>query len=123
MSRPKKKEINLSKDSILALLQEVYNELVEQRSTALRVQNKMLALLKDPQDMREIGPVLEKQQKIINDVVEKKLTLAKLQALIWEKSQVNDDNMNLTDIDDEMLQSLIQKDIETVDSNNKYKMS
>ena len=122
MSRPKKKEINLSKDSILALLQEVYNELVEQRSTALRVQNKMLALLKDPQDMREIGPVLEKQQKIINDVVEKKLTLAKLQALIWEKSQVNDDNMNLTDIDDEMLQSLIQKDIETVDSNNKYKM-
>ena len=123
MSRPKKKEINLSKDSILALLQEVYNELVEQRSTALRVQNKMLALLKDPQDMREIGPVLEKQQKIINDVVEKKLTLAKLQALIWEKSQVNDDNMNLTDIDEEMLQSLIQKDIETVDSNNKYKMS
>ena len=123
MSRPKKKEINLSKDSILALLQEVYNELVEQRSTALRVQNKMLALLKDPQDMREIGPVLEKQQKIINDVVEKKLTLAKLQAVIWEKSQVNDDNMNLTDIDDEMLQSLIQKDIETVDSNNKYKMS
>jgi hypothetical protein len=123
MSRPKKKEINLSKDSILALLQEVYNELVEQRSTALRVQNKMLALLKDPQDMREIGPVLEKQQKIINDVVEKKLTLVKLQALIWEKSQVNDDNMNLTDIDDEMLQSLIQKDIETVDSNNKYKMS
>ena len=123
MSRPKKKEINLSKDSILALLQEVYNELVEQRSTALRVQNKMLALLKDPQDMREIGPVLEKQQNIINDVVEKKLTLAKLQALIWEKSQVNDDNMNLTDIDDEMLQSLIQKDIETVDSNNKYKMS
>jgi uncharacterized protein YggL (DUF469 family) len=83
----------------------------------------MLALLKDPQDMREIGPVLEKQQKIINDVVEKKLTLAKLQSLIWEKSQVNDDNMNLTDIDDEMLQSLIQKDIETVDSNNKYKMS
>ncbi len=123
ISRPKKKEINLSKDSILALLQEVYNELVEQRSTALRVQNKMLALLKDPQDMREIGPVLEKQQKIINDVVEKKLTLAKLQSLIWEKSQVNDDNMNLTDIDDEMLQSLIQKDIETVDSNNKYKMS
>ena len=122
MSRPKKKEINLSKDSILSLLQEVYNELVEQRSTALRVQNKMLALLKDPQDMREIGPVLEKQQKIINDVVEKKLTLAKLQSSIWEKSQFNEDNMNLTDIDDEMLQSLIQKDLESVESNNKYKM-
>lgn len=123
MSRPKKKEISLNKDSVLSLLQEIYNELVEQRSTAIRVQNKMLALLKDPEDMTVIGPVLEKQQKIINDVVEKKLTLAKLQSSIWEKSQVNEDNMNLTDIDDEMLQSLIQKDIETVDSNNKYKMS
>ena len=122
MSRPKKKEINLSKDSILALLQEVYNELVEQRSTALRVQNKMLALLKDPQDMREIGPVLEKQQKIINDVVEKKLTLAKLQSTIWEKSNTKeDDNMSLSDIDDDMLQSLINKDIESM-ADKPYKL-
>jgi hypothetical protein len=121
MSRPKKKEINLSKDSILSLLQEIYNELVEQRSTAIRVQNKMLALLKDPEDMTLIGPVLEKQQKIINDVVEKKLTLAKLQSSIWEKSQVSEDNMNLTDIDDDMLQSLIQKDIDNIESDNTYK--
>ena len=121
MSRPKKKEILLSKDSILSLLQEVYNELVEQRSTAIRVQNKMLALLKDPQDMREIGPVLEKQQKIINDVVEKKLTLAKLQSTIWEKSQTQDD-MSLSDIDDDMLQSLIDRDIENIDSDNSYKI-
>jgi len=121
MSRPKKKEINLSKDSILSLLQEIYNELVEQRSTAIRVQNKMLALLKDPEDMTLIGPVLEKQQKIINDVVEKKLTLAKLQSSIWEKSQTNENSMDLTDIDDEMLQSLIQKDIDNIESDNTYK--
>ncbi len=63
MSRPKKKEIALNKDSVLSLLQEIYNELVEQRSTAIRVQNKMLAMLKDPEDMTVIGPVLEKQQK------------------------------------------------------------
>ena len=95
MSRPKKKEISLNKDSVLSLLQEIYNELVEQRSTAIRVQNKMLALLKDPEDMTVIGPVLEKQQKIINDVVEKKLTLAKLQSTIWEKSNnKEDDNMS-----------------------------
>lgn len=122
MSRPKKKEINLSKESILALLQEVYNELVEQRSTAIRVQNKMLSVLKDPQDMREIGPVLEKQQKIINDVVEKKLTLAKLQSLIWEKSLVTEDSMMLTDIDDDMLQSLIQQDVKNIESDKSYKM-
>jgi hypothetical protein len=121
MSRPKKKEINLSKDSILSLLQEIYNELVEQRSTAIRVQNKMLTMLKDPSDMREIGPVLEKQQKIINDVVEKKLTLAKLQSSIWEKSQTTEESMVLGDIDDEMLQSLIQKDVQSIDPDNSYK--
>lgn len=123
MSRPKKKEISLSKDSILSLLQEIYNELVEQRSTAIRVQNKMLALLKDPEDMTILGPVLEKQQKIINDVVEKKLTLAKLQSSIWEKSNnKEDDNMSLGDIDDEMLQSLINKDIESMVSDKPYKL-
>ena len=122
MSRPKKKEISLNKDSVLSLLQEIYNELVEQRSTAIRVQNRMLALLKDPEDMTVIGPVLEKQQKIINDVVEKKLTLAKLQSTIWEKSNnKEDDNMSLNDIDDDMLQSLINKDIESM-ADKPYKL-
>ena len=122
MSRPKKKEISLNKDSVLSLLQEIYNELVEQRSTAIRVQNKMLALLKDPEDMTVIGPVLEKQQKIINDVVEKKLTLAKLQSTIWEKSNnKEDDNMSLSDSDDDMLQSLINKDIESM-ADKPYKL-
>ena len=35
MGRPKKKEIVLNKDSVLSLMQEIYNELVEQRSTAI----------------------------------------------------------------------------------------
>ena len=123
MTRPRKKEINLSKDSILSLLQEIYNELVEQRATAIRVQNKMLTLLKDPEDMTVIGPVLEKQQKVINDVVEKKLTLAKLQSTIWEKSSnKEDDNMSLSDIDDDMLQSLIAKDTEQIQSDKPYRL-
>lgn len=123
MTRPRKKEINLSKDSILSLLQEIYNELVEQRQTAIRIQNKMLTMLKDPEDMTVIGPVLEKQQKVINDVVEKKLTLAKLQSTIWEKSSnKEDDNMSLSDIDDDMLQSLIAKDTEQIQSDKPYRL-
>jgi hypothetical protein len=72
--------------------------------------------------MKEIGPVLEKQQRIINECVEKKLTLAKLQSAIWEKSNVQDDNMSLTDIDDDMLQSLIKKDIESIDTDKPYSL-
>ena len=85
MPRPQRKEINFTKESILSLMQEIYNELVEQRNTALRIQNKMITMMKDPMDMQTIGPVIEKQQKIINDCVEKKLSLSKLQSSIWEK--------------------------------------
>ena len=82
MGRPKKKEIVLSKDSVLSLMQEIYNELVEQRATAVRIQNKMLAMLKEPKDMQLIGPIVKEQQKIINDTIEKKLSLSKLQSSI-----------------------------------------
>ena len=113
MGRPKKKEIVLSKDSVLSLMQEIYNELVEQRATAVRIQNKMLAMLKDPEDMTVIGPVIKEQQKIINDTIEKKLSLSKLQSTIWEKSSnQNEESFSLSDMDDDVLQTLIQKDLD-----------
>ena len=121
MGRPTKKEINLSKESILSLMQEIYNELVEQRNTAIRIQNKMLSMMKEPEDMTLIGPVIEKQQKIINDVVEKKLTLAKLQTSIWEKSNKETESYSLNDSDEEMLQALLLKDIDDINQQN-YKM-
>ena len=41
--------------------------------------------MKEPEDMTLIGPVIEKQQKIINDCVEKKLTLSKIICLMYRK--------------------------------------
>jgi len=125
MARPTKKEINLSKESMLSLMQEIYNELVEQRNTAIRIQNKMLTMMKEPEDMTVIGPVIEKQQKIINDCVEKKLTLSKLQSSMWEKSNNSKDDggsFSISDLgdDDSLLKSLIEKDIEK--DNNSYKL-
>jgi hypothetical protein len=121
MPRPPKKEINLSKDSMLALMQEIYNELVEQRNTAIRIQNKMLTMMKEPEDMTLIGPVIEKQQKIINDCVDKKLTLSKLQAQMWQKNTDKEEDFTLSDldIDDATFQNLLKKDI---DNDNTYKM-
>jgi hypothetical protein len=122
MPRPSKKTINLTKDSMLSLMQEIYNELVEQRNTAIRIQNKMLTMMKEPEDITLIGPVIEKQQKIINDCVEKKLSLSKLQAQIWQKSTEKEDDFTLSDmdLDDETIQNLIHKDISD-DKNYKMK--
>lgn len=105
-----KKEINFTKESILGLMQEIYNELVEQRTTAIRIQNKMVGMMKDPEDMTLIGPVIKEQQKIINDCVEKKLQLSKIQSSIWEKSSNKEESFSLTDMDDDLIQSLINKD-------------
>lgn len=121
MPRPQKKEINFTKDSILSLMQEIYNELVEQRNTAIRIQNKMISMMKEPEDMKQIGPVIEKQQRVINDCVEKKLTLSKLQSTIWEKSNNQQENFSLSDLDDDLINSLIDKDSD-VDEEPTYKM-
>jgi hypothetical protein len=107
------------------LMQEIYNELVEQRNTAIRIQNKMLTMMKEPEDMTVIGPVIEKQQKIINDCVEKKLTLSKLQSTMWEKSNNSKDGgggFSISDLgdDDSLLKSLIEKDI--AKDGDSYKM-
>jgi hypothetical protein len=104
----------------LSLLQEVYNEIVEQRNTAIRIQNKMLAMMKDSEDMQTIGPVIKEQQKIINDCVEKKLSLSKLQSSIWEKSQNEKQDFTIDDLDDDLMESLINKDVEK--SGETYKL-
>ena len=95
MPRPKKKNINLSQESALSLLQEIYNETVEQRSTAIRIQNKMMSFMKEATDMTLIGPVLKEQQKIIDSAIDKKLQLSKLMATIMSK---NNEGKNINSV-------------------------
>jgi lipopolysaccharide export LptBFGC system permease protein LptF len=63
-----------------------------------------------------LGPIIKEQQKIINDTIEKKLSLSKLQSQIWEKSNnQSEENFSLSEIDDDVLQNLIGKDIDKLD--------
>jgi len=80
----------------------------------------MLAMLIDPTDMMSIGPVIEKQQKIVNDCVEKKISLSKLQSSIWEKTNNNTESFSLADLDDDLIQNLIDKDV--TNDEKTYKM-
>jgi hypothetical protein len=71
--------------------------------------------------MTTIGPVIEKQQKIVNDCVEKKLSLSKLQSSIWEKSNNNVESFTLSDLDDDLIQNLIDKDVSNEEQSYKLK--
>ena len=125
MPRPKKKKIEVSEESLLSLFQEIYNECVEQRNTALRIQNKMIALLKESSDMVLIGPVLKEQQKIIDLSIDKKLQLSKLLLTIVSKNMEGAQSPHSLGEDiKESINQLLNKSGDNSDGDNtiKYKM-
>ena len=83
--RERKNNITLDTDSALALMQEIYNDVVENRNTASLIMKKMLTFMKDAEDMSTIGPVIKEQQKVLNDLTEKKISLVKLQSALLKQ--------------------------------------
>ena len=124
MPRPKRKEIKFTNESTLALMQEIYNECVEQRSTAIRIQNKMIGFMNEAADMALIGPVLKEQQKIIDSSIDKKLQLSKLLSTISQKNlESSIGNITFDETIKEQINSLLhQKDEDDTSSTLNYKM-
>lgn len=110
MPRPKKKQINIKHESVVALMQEIYNECVEQRNTAIRIQNKTLGFMQSPEDLQVLGPVIKEQQKIIDSTIEKKIQLSKLQASLLTKNlDIGSQTGTLSLDDKETLNALLNK--------------
>jgi hypothetical protein len=111
--RERKNLISLDTDSALALMQEIYNDIVEQKNTASMITKKMLTFMKDAEDMSVIGPVIKEQQKILNDCTEKKISLVKLQSALLKQTQGNGPNsggkLSLTDEDRTLLEKLMNE--------------
>jgi len=124
MPRPKRKEIKLTHESAVSLMQEIYNECVEQRSTAIRIQNKMIGFMHEAADMALIGPVLKEQQKIIDSSIDKKLQLSKLLTTIVSKNMEGMHNTHSLgdDIKESINQLLHDKENSDSDDNVNYKM-
>lgn len=84
--RDRRKTIELNVDSALALMQEIYNDIVEQKNNASLIMKKMLVFMKAAEDMSMIGPVIKEQQKILNECTEKKISLVKLQNVMIKQT-------------------------------------
>lgn len=117
--REKRNIITLEIDSALSLMQEIYNDIVEQKNTASLIMKKMLSFMKDAEDMSVIGPVIKEQQKILNECTEKKISLVKLQGALLKQTQGSGGKnspmgkLTLSDEDRELLDKLVN------DSDNK----
>jgi hypothetical protein len=126
--RERRKIMALDTDSALALMQEIYNDIVEQKNTASLITKKMLTFMKDAEDMSVIGPVIKDQQKILNDCTEKKISLVKLQSLLLKQSgdpkngKREFSKIELSEEDRALLEKMIEeKDDKNVDDTEKYK--
>ena len=111
--RTQRNNITLDVDSALALMQEIYNDVVENRNTASTILRKMMSFMKDAEDMSTIGPVIKEQQKILNDCTEKKISLVKLQSVLLKQTTAGPGGggsmgkLTLSDEDREILDRLV----------------
>lgn len=113
--KDRKNNISLDIDSAIALMQEIYNDIVEQKNSASLIMKKMLSFMKDAEDMSMIGPVIKDQQKILNECTEKKISLVKLQNILLKQTQgsggskLNMGKLTLSDEDRELLDKLVNE--------------
>lgn len=121
--RSQKNNITLDIDSALALMQEIYNDVVENRNTASTILRKMMSFMKDAEDMSTIGPVIKEQQKILNDCTEKKISLVKLQGALLKQTTGGGGKSGplgiLSEEDREILEKLMNSDDDNKTTNYK----
>ena len=124
--RERRKLISLDTDSALALMQEIYNDIVEQKNTASLITKKMLSFMKEAEDMSVIGPVIKDQQKILNDCTEKKISLVKLQGALLKQAgtpnpgQHGYTKIEFTDEDRALLEKLVEDKDDIENKTEKY---
>jgi len=113
MGRPKKKEVKLDTNSFLSIAQEAYNELVEQRTTAIRQinENKKKVEVEDVHDLVNINKANTDLLKIIDVTIDKKLGLVKLLSQLIFKGDIGEadkSNASLSQEDMELLREVFK---------------
>lgn len=98
MALNKKKKIEVSEDSMRELMQETYNEIVDERSRALSAYKKFSKDIQENSDIALVGKITNDLLKIIDSSIEKKIRLIKIQGDILYKSgkQVESSGSNMT---------------------------
>lgn len=123
MARPKKTKINLDKNSLQELMQEIYNDCSNVMSSARRELNerKSRAEIEDIGDEYQIGKVNNETLKILETTIDKKLALAKLQSQVLNNSGKDENNTNsnsITESDKDILRELFKE--KSKKSNTEY---
>lgn len=126
MARPKKKKVELSTDSFVSMAQEAYNELVEQRSTAIRQinENKKKVEVEDTHDLGTMNKVNTDLLKLVDSTIDKKISILKMMGGYIFKGDTGAESAtsgSITPEDIEMIQNLMGNGNDE-DDNDEYKL-
>ena len=114
MSRTKKTKINLDKNSLNELMQEIYNDCTNVMNSARRelTERKVRVSIEDINDEYQIGKVNNETLKILETTIDKKIALAKLQSqILGSKSEDSEQNSGsgITEDDKNILRELFKE--------------
>jgi len=115
----KKKKVNVSEESMMELMQETYNEIVDERNRALTAYKKFTKDINENNDIALVGKITNDLLKIIDSSIEKKLRLIKIQGDILYKNGKADTQQQvatLTDEDRKWAEEYLKR--QSVESNN-----
>lgn len=86
ITNQKKKKVDVSEESMKELMQETYNEIVDERNRALTAYKKFSKDINENSDIALVGKITNDLLKIIDGAIEKKLRLIKIQSDILYKN-------------------------------------
>lgn len=86
INNQRKKKIDVSEESMKELMQETYNEIVDERNKALTAYKKFSKDINENSDIALVGKITNDLLKIIDGTIEKKLRLIKIQSDILYKN-------------------------------------
>ena len=117
----RKKKVDISEDSLKDLMQETYNEIVDERNRALSAYKKFTKDINENTDIALVGKITNELLKIMDAATEKKLRLIKLQGDYLYKNGKPSENLSsdfgLSEDDKKWIQSQVKNG--SVDENTK----
>jgi hypothetical protein len=121
INKQKKNKINVSEESMIELMQETYNEIVDERNRALTAYKKYTKDLNENNDIALVGKIANDLLKIVDNTIEKKLRLIKIQGDILYKNGKTDQQQvaTLTDEDRKWAEEYLKKQSVSNDMNEK----
>ena len=119
---PKKKKVDVSEESMRDLMQETYNEIVDERNRALTAYKKFTKDINENSNIALVGKITNDLLKIIDSSIEKKLRLIKIQGDILYKSgkpsEGSGENMTITDEDRKWAEEFLKQQNASTSENN-----